>query len=248
MDREKANIPIRAGANSFARRPHRISNRPMNEKFLNWLVLILAASAATTTGLVVKRELQMGPTRAAPTITSIDSWRRLSAATIDSDESRVPVTLVAFVDYQCPFCKGFAESIRLLRAKYGDSVSVVVRHFPLESIHPHAFDAALAAECARNVGRFEAMERALYQNQDSIGKNDWSKFAEAAEIDDTFQLESCVRDSVTVSRVRNDIALANELGVRGTPTVLVNEFLIPWAPAFRTLDSLTAVILLKRKS
>ncbi len=62
--------------------------------------------------------------------------------------------------------------MRQIRSQYGDQVAVVYRHFPLTSIHPHAWRAAVAAECAGAQGKFEAFHDVLFDEQEAIGSRE----------------------------------------------------------------------------
>jgi hypothetical protein len=71
------------------------------------------------------------------------------------------VVIVAFGDYQCPFCRAFDQSVpSILRESPGD-VAFVYRHFPIPH-HEHAYRAARFAECASEQGRFSGFLCDLY--------------------------------------------------------------------------------------
>ena len=53
------------------------------------------------------------------------------------------IRIVEFLDYECPFCKRAAPEVRAFMTRHPDDVLLIVRDFPLESIHEHAFDAAI---------------------------------------------------------------------------------------------------------
>lgn len=55
-------------------------------------------------------------------------------------------------ELQCPDCHTALDDVRALRARYGDALTVSLRHFPLEK-HKHAYAAAEAAEEAFAQGR-----------------------------------------------------------------------------------------------
>src|ERR1700736_4572828 len=76
----------------------------------------------------------------------------------------VPVTLVEYGDYECPFCAAAHPIVKAIEAQAGDAIRFVFRHFPLTTMHPHAELAAEAAEAAAAQGKFWAMHDTLYAN------------------------------------------------------------------------------------
>src|SRR5690606_11212295 len=64
-----------------------------------------------------------------------------------------PLTVVEYLDYECPFCARATGVIHELRERFGDDLRYVVRHLPLPDMHPHAEQAAVAAEAAAEQGR-----------------------------------------------------------------------------------------------
>lgn len=58
-----------------------------------------------------------------------------------------PVTIVEFSDLQCPYCAAFHPTLQRILQEYGDKVSWVYRHYPIDSIHSKARPGAEAAEC-----------------------------------------------------------------------------------------------------
>src|SRR5690348_17913979 len=70
-------------------------------------------------------------------------------------------TLVEYGDYECPDCGKLFDIIRDLQATLGERLRIVYRHYPLSGIHPHAQDAAEAAEAAGAQGRFWEMHDLL---------------------------------------------------------------------------------------
>src|SRR5206468_10780677 len=82
-----------------------------------------------------------------------------------------PVTLVEFSDFQCPFCgRFFATTLPALKQDYIDTgkLRYVFRDFPLDQLHPNARNAAAAAHCAGEQGKYWEMHDTLYRNQRTL--------------------------------------------------------------------------------
>ena len=74
-----------------------------------------------------------------------------------------PVTVLEYGDYECPFCRGAARDVHEMLERYPDSVRFVFRNFPIAALHPHAEQAAQAAEAAAAQGKFWPMYERLLQ-------------------------------------------------------------------------------------
>lgn len=133
-----------------------------------------------------------------------------------------PVTIVEFIDYECPYCQGFAkDTFPQLKAHYIDTgrVRYVSRDFPLAK-HSRARPAAIAAACARDQGRFWEMHHALLAANGAPGEALIAR--EATELGlDSGKFAACRADPAQAARLDADFAAARVLGVNGTPTFLV---------------------------
>jgi len=131
------------------------------------------------------------------------------------------LTLVEYLDYECPFCAratGVAEEVR---AHFGDRLRYVPRHLPL-SVHPHAELAGLAVEAAARQGRFWEMHELLFTRQDRLELDDL--VAHAAELSlDIERFVEDLADEALLERLRRDVLSAEDSGVRGTPTFFVGD-------------------------
>src|SRR5260370_40098074 len=78
-----------------------------------------------------------------------------------------PITIVEFTDFQCPFRRASENTVKQLRAKYGDKVRLVHMDFPL-SFHSHSLDAAKAARCANDQNKFWQFHDSLFANQGKL--------------------------------------------------------------------------------
>jgi len=68
-------------------------------------------------------------------------------------KSDAQVKMIEFSDFECPYCKSAAPTVKAVQDKYGDKLSLEYRHFPL-AFHSKAQKAAEAAECAGEQGKF----------------------------------------------------------------------------------------------
>jgi Na+:H+ antiporter, NhaA family len=159
-----------------------------------------------------------------------------------------PVTIVEFSDFQCPTCRHLHRELRALRSRFPTEVAVVYRHLPLSSIHPHAQAAAIASECAAEQGTFEAYHDALYESQASIGQRRFTMFAVDAGVPDTTRFADCLTAPSMVDRVSADIAAAERLNARSTPTVLINARRFTGSRSAAWLDSVVTEELRSAKS
>lgn len=137
------------------------------------------------------------------------------------------VTIVEFLDFQCPACAVAATAVADLKAEYGDRVAIVVRNFPLTSIHPHAVDAALAFEAAAAQGAAVEMYEALFATQQqwspATGSQATAFRGLAGELGlDLAEYDRVVADPATLDRVARDRDDAVGLGLQGTPSFFID--------------------------
>jgi len=139
-----------------------------------------------------------------------------------------------FSDFECPFCKRFAEDVmpqlKTVLLGKGD-VRVEFHYFPLKSIHPNAMSAAEAAECvtaANDPAAFWTYHDALFASQ-----SDWAalqdpvdalvKVAADAGLK-TDGVATCIRDGTYSNTVEKAYQAATQgLQLSGTPTIFVDD-------------------------
>lgn len=135
------------------------------------------------------------------------------------------IAIVEFSDFECPFCGRHArESVPKVMAEFVDSgkAKYVFRHFPLERIHPNAFAAAEAVECAGVQGAFWPMHRVLFGAQRNLTRPELDTHATQAGLN-LANFKSCLDARTTSDRVRADIAEARRLDVASTPTIFIGR-------------------------
>lgn len=144
---------------------------------------------------------------------------------------KAPVAVVEYTDFQCPFCdRGYRMMQRVMK-EYGDKVRWVYKSLPLNSIHPWAEPAAVAAECAGKQGddKLWKLHDAFFEKQREINAGnieDRSKqFAREAGVN-IEAFDKCVAGQETLAKVKSDLAEAESLGINGTPAFIVNGHLV----------------------
>ena len=131
------------------------------------------------------------------------------------------VTLVEYGDYECPYCGASYPLIKEVQTRMGERLRFVFRNFPIATSHPHAEQAAEAAEAAAAQGRFWEMHDLLYENQKLLRDEDLRGYAEKLELDvDLFDRE--LVEHVHAARVHDDFMGGVRSGVNGTPTFYIN--------------------------
>jgi protein-disulfide isomerase len=132
------------------------------------------------------------------------------------------VTVTEFGDFECPNCKQAAPAVKLLLQHFKGRIRFVYRHFPLEEVHPHALQAAEAAECAGAQGRFWPMHDLLFENQPLLKLGQLRTYAERLDID-LQRYAAEMEDHIYLQRIREHMQIGRESGVRATPTFFGNR-------------------------
>ncbi len=133
-----------------------------------------------------------------------------------------PVTIVEFSDFQCPFCSRFYQPIKDVLAAYPDQVNVVVKNYPLP-FHPNARPAAKLALAANEQGKYREMMEALLVNNADISEAKIKEYAKSTGIDyDKLMADYKSKDAQWEKQIQDDMKMAEEIDVRGTPTFFLN--------------------------
>jgi protein-disulfide isomerase len=130
-------------------------------------------------------------------------------------------TLVEYGDYECPACGQLFVTIRQLHKQFGDDVRLVFRHYPLSGRHPHAQQAAEAAEAAGAQNQYWEMHNLLFEHQDALRPKDLQGYAEQLGLD-TKRFHTELKQHTYEDRVREDFRRGVANGVYGTPGLFIN--------------------------
>lgn len=147
------------------------------------------------------------------------------------------ITVIEYSDFQCPYSKLFHSSIQKMMKDYPNDIRFIYKHFPL-SFHPQAENAALASECANEMGKFEAYANMLFAKQDDWGKTSGTmKFKEYARTlsMDTRKFNACLDTKKYSEKVKSDTEEARSFGISGTPGTFLNDQFINGAVSYDEL-------------
>jgi protein-disulfide isomerase len=143
------------------------------------------------------------------------------------------IVMVAFSDFQCPYCASADKSVKQFMAKHKDRVTLVYKYFPLTQIHPEALPAARAAWAANKQGKFWDYHDALYANQAKLGEAFYVETATKLKLDvNKFNADRKLADDFIVQ----DFKLGRKLGVDGTPTFIMNGEVVTGAASISDLE------------
>ena len=180
---------------------------------------------------ISKLESKIGNTQQAPSQPT-----QPVKISLDNDPMRgdpnAPITIVEFSDFQCPFCARFhVQTLPLLLEEYIDSgkVNLVYRDFPIQSIHPNALAAAVAAECANEQGEYWEYHDTLFEKQSGWSRLDsnaaistFSQYATDVGLEQK-QFDSCLGSGKYLEEVQGDLSDGRDYDITGTPGFFIGN-------------------------
>jgi len=233
-----------------------------------WAVLGLLLSAITLTGLTLfaiqvagyvrdikagkpdpftirEREASISHLLASKSLESVDLSRAESGgANPMLGNPAAKIRIVEFLDYECPYCKRSAPDVRAFMNRHADDALLVVRDFPLESLHPSAMDAAIAARCVFAQGdanRYWRYHDLLFASQDTFGAATFRANAVTVGAD-LSAFDACVARREPEAGIRASIEDGTAAGVVGTPTFFVNGHRIQGALDLENLEEIVSQV------
>jgi protein-disulfide isomerase len=132
-----------------------------------------------------------------------------------------PVTMLEYGDYECPYCRGAFRDVHRLADRHPTLIRFVFRNFPITQLHPHAEQAAEAAEAASAQGKFWEMYELLLQPYAHLDTDALVMYGEILGLDiPRFRRE--LTDHVYLARIKRDVDEGTRNGVNATPKFYVN--------------------------
>lgn len=171
----------------------------------------------------------------SPTPNPVDAYNNASPGAQPANMLGSPtasVTVEEFADYQCPTCATVHPKMQEITKLYGNRIKFVYRSFPLVQIHPHAYDAAVAAEAAGLQGKFWEMQNQLFPNQ-----QEWATSPDARKVFegyaqkiglDVAKYQNDVLGLAAKARVDADLQRGRAIGINGTPSIYINGKSLPF--------------------
>jgi protein-disulfide isomerase len=131
------------------------------------------------------------------------------------------ITLTEYGDYQCPYCGRAYPIVKKLQKKFGDSLRFVFRNFPIQEVHPNAYNAALAAEAAALQGKFWEMHDILYEHQSALDPESLIEYSGSLGLD-LKRFKKDFESEGLRQLIYHDLETGLRSGVNGTPSFYVN--------------------------
>lgn len=198
------------------------------------------------TGITIKNRFFPSGESVKLYMSDIKNWQELELSGYRNGTENAPVQIIEIFDYQCTFCKRVQPTVAAIKEKYGSKIAVIHEHFPLSG-HQYAFGAAIAAECARNQGKFQVFHRLLFKNQNQLGNLSYVSVAQLAGVSNPKTFAACVKNQETKTRVISGLNLSKRLQVSAIPTFIINGKLVTGALSRQQLSTLVEEALAEAK-
>ena len=134
---------------------------------------------------------------------------------------KAKIMIVEFSDFQCPYCSGVEATLQSVLAKHPDTVALAYRDMPMSKIHPLARQAAEAARCAGEQGKFWEYHDLLFADQSKLDQKGLMDRARTLKLDGQ-QFESCLSGEKFKAQIQQDLQDGMRAGVNGTPGFFIN--------------------------
>jgi protein-disulfide isomerase len=131
------------------------------------------------------------------------------------------VHIVAFLDYQCPYCAQIYPTLKEVLAKYPKEANLIIKHYPLTSIHKAAENAALASLAAAKQNKYKELNDILFKNFRNINDETIQNYAKEAGLDMT-TFNKDIKDPELKKIITEDMKQGQTVGVRGVPAIYIN--------------------------
>lgn len=164
----------------------------------------------------------------------VNTYIRSHNPTIGSPDA--PVTILAFIDFECPYCQRAFPIFEQVIDEFGPAVRIVFKHFPIQQIHPRSNHAGLAATCAQEQGEFWNYYKRLFEKK-KLDTASLERYARDIRINEN-TFSACLRSQKFQHYIDQDLQDVLAVGARGTPTYFVNQTKVEGVVSFETWRTL----------
>ncbi len=140
------------------------------------------------------------------------------------------VTVIAFSDFQCPFCSRAVPVMKQIEDEYKGKVKIAFKQLPLP-FHDKAHLAAEAALAANEQGKFWQMHDKLFANQQALDRPSLEKYAEELGLN-MAKFKAALDSGKFKDKVDADAKEGAAVGATGTPTFFINGTKVVGAQPF----------------
>ena len=130
------------------------------------------------------------------------------------------VTIVAWSDFQCPFCSRVVPTLKQIEDTYAKDVRIVFRHQPLP-FHQNAQIAAEASMAANEQGKFWPFHDKMFANQQALDRASLERYAQELGLD-MGKFKAALDSNKFDAQVTADSNEGMRIGANGTPTFFIN--------------------------
>lgn len=156
---------------------------------------------------------------------------------------KAPITIIEFVDFECAYSREAYSVMKSVAQKYNSVVRVVFKHLPMEQLNPDAEIAASAVSCAKAQGKFWEYHDLLFEKQ-KLDLASLLGYAQELKLN-TDQFNLCLTENKFEKDIAQDMLDAVQLGLKGTPTYIVNGYKIEGALTSELWDKVILELLQK---
>jgi protein-disulfide isomerase len=226
-------------------------HRTLDIKSLIPMLVVLILSSVINKFIVIQKENSQTLVRDS-LIKQYDSYQKVALPVVMSPHviakstdkfEDAPIQLLIFSDFQCPACKVLSKMMEPIVKRYKGKININYFFYPLDnacndkmtrSLHPVACSAAYLSNCAAD--KFYEVHDKIFEDQEELSFEYVNKYAEK------LGLTACMNSEENKQQVKTLIDQGNLVGVRSTPTILLNgvkiEGALPLGQFYLLMDEL----------
>jgi protein-disulfide isomerase len=218
---------ITFGGVNFLSRPSQAPAQPQSAQSIDLNAIREAAREGAASALASAAQTQSQQQAATPQAQGSSKYTIDYRPANTQGQDNAPITIVEFSDFECGYCKRFNDTtLQQVVDQYVKTgkVKFSYRHYPF--LAASSLPKAIVSECAAEQGKFWEMHNVLFGGQIGSGSEQEIN-AQAIAIAKQWNLDeakfnNCLSDATVRDRVMKDAEVAQQSGVRGTPTFFVN--------------------------